>query len=435
MLYIMKLSDHIDKISWSLGDKVLFILYGFVTILQFIKGDPIEMGLFSLLFSIFSWIFIISDSFALQNIIQFGVHKSDRPHVNFVALSLHTLLTLGSSLLIFFLRQFLADLFKEPRLESVFAYLPILTLLNIPRTYAIKVFYRDARMKSLFFSNLIYFGIMTAVTIYFIFSLGKINFENLIMIYITGTAFSGVFTLLFVRNDLKFSRIGTNSLRKILKFSTPYMLSSSVHLAPRQLDSYPIQFFFSTEVVGVYFLAKNLFRVFEEVINAANGLIYPAAVRQIEKNDMKSLNDMMTKSISFLFFFNIITVIILNLGLTELIVSFILPQKYLPAIPQFNILAIVSLGLPFTILGGIITAFGKPQIALKMMLLAIIFWAVAFALVGIIGNPLLIAIPHIIYYGLLSIMLFHYANKHFGFKFKQIFRVFKDLYYMIKQKI
>jgi len=421
----MRLIEHIGKITWSIADKFLFVAFGIVTIIQFRYMQPTEMGLFVLLFSVFNWIFILSDSFSLQNLIQFGF-KQDRNKVNLISLTLHISVTLGLSILIYLLRSPLAVLFDEPRIVDALAYLPLLTLLNIPRTFAIKIFYRDANMNFLFISNAIYFGLMTILTFYFIATHEEILFVNIVNIFIYGTAISAVASLYLIRKELKFGKSGDVTISRITKFSTPYMLSSSLHLAPRQLDTYIIQFFFNTEVVGIYFLAKNLFRVFEEIVNAANGLIYPAAVRQITKKDFTSLNDMMTKSISLILFFNLFAIVLLNLGLTHFIVTSFLPEQYYLAIEQFNILAIVSLGLPSTILGGILVADGKPKLVLNMIFISLILWVISFIAIGYIAEPNLIAIPHLIYFAVLSIMLFVYTNQDYGFKFVQLFRAIPD---------
>ncbi|MFN3780922.1 MAG: hypothetical protein ACK4SO_01960, partial [Candidatus Kapaibacteriota bacterium] len=58
----MKLSDNIDKVAWSLLDKGLYVLYGFVVILQIRRIEPAELGLFSILIALHTWIFVIADS-------------------------------------------------------------------------------------------------------------------------------------------------------------------------------------------------------------------------------------------------------------------------------------------------------------------------------------------------------------------------------------
>lgn len=430
----MRLIDHLDKVSWSVADKLLFVGYGLVTIVQFNACRPEEMGLFALLITILNWIFIISDSFALQNLIQFGQRKDDRGQLNLIVILLHIFISLGSSITLFLLRNQLALFFNEPNLKIVFSYLVILSLFNIPRTFAIKIFYRDTKMNFLFVSNAIYLGIMTILTFYYIFYHYGLSFQKLANINLIGTLFSAAFSLLLIRKEIYFKFYGNLRIKEILEFSIPYTFAGSLHLAPRQLDIYIIQYFFQTKIVGIYYLAKNLFRTFEEIINAATGLIYPAAVRQIAKNDYNSLFDMTTKSISYLLFFNLFCVIALNFGLTELFIKWFLPDKYYSAIPIFNLLSFVALGLPFTIFGSILIAFNKPKTTLKIMSFSFIFWFVSFLIIGFIKNSHLIPIPHIVYYLIFSISMYISTRKLININLKHVFRFIPDFLKFLKLK-
>jgi len=427
----MRLKEHIDKVSWSVADKFLFVIYGIVTIVQFNAMKPEEMGLFALLITIFNWIFIISDSFALQNLIQFGQRKHDRGFINFVVSSFHITITLGASLLMLLFGNPLSVFFNEPRLIEVFEFLIILTFFNIPRTYAIKIFYRDTNMRRLFFTNAMYFGVMTFATLSVVFYKRFLTFNELVYIYLIGTLISSLVALFYIKNELTFRLKGQTRLKEIINFSVPYTLTSAIHLAPRQLDVYLIQYFFQTKIVGIYFLAKNLFRAFEEIVNAANGLIYPAAVRQIAKNDFNSLFDMATKALSYILFFNMFTIILLNLGLTDLFIKWFLPEKYYLAIPFFNLLSFVAIGLPFTILGSVLIAFNQPTKTMKIMSISLVFWLLSFIVVGIINRPLLIPVPHIIYFFILSLLLFLETNKHINISFKDILRFIPDVFNIV----
>ncbi len=431
----MRLTDHLDKISWSVADKFLFVGYGLVTIFQFEAMAPEQMGLFGLLFGIFSWIFIISDSFALQPIIQFGAKAEQRSFVNTISMLLHILITLGVSFILYLLKSPISSVFSEPRLVDVFTFLPLLALFSIPRTYALKIFYRDAKMNNVFFSNLAYFGVMSAMTFFYIFTKSYIDFYDIVTLNIAGNTVSSLLSTLLIKSDLKFTLQGNIKISGIVKFSTSYTLTSAIHLTPRQLDMYVIQYFFSTSVTGIYFLAKNLFRAFEEIVNAANGLVYPAAVRQLAKDNRAEIVEMTTKAVSFLIFFNLFTVIALNLGLTDILIKLFLSEKYYSAIPMFNILSFVAIGLPFTAYGGTIIAYGRPNVTLKLMTVAACFWLVSYYAIGKIGNQDLVAVPHIIYYLVLSILLSNYVNKHFGFSYKMLLRFFPDAAHFIKKML
>jgi O-antigen/teichoic acid export membrane protein len=98
-------------------------------------------------------------------------------------------------------------------------------------------------------------------------------------------------------------------------------MTNALHSLPKQLDSYLVSYFFGTSATGIYYSAKTLFRVFEETLAAVQGLIYPAAVRYVERNDKVGLKIVMTKAVSFLFFAFLFIVIILQLGLSEFMIT------------------------------------------------------------------------------------------------------------------
>ena len=421
----MNIQEHIDKISWTFADKGLFVLFGFFTLFQIGYLTPSDYGLFVLLNSLNIWILILSDSF-LMNIIQFGAIKEDRKKVNLIALVIHLVITLGVSLLIFSLKHPLSELFTEPRFIYVASYLPLLVLLNVPRTYCLKFIFRDRIFKNLFIIDIFLFGSMVLATLLIIYLNNTLTFTDMVYIYFSGNFISSVASVILTRKSLRFSRKGNITIKTLLKFGLPLSLYNSLHSLPRNLDIFIVQYFFSIAAVGVYAYAKTLFRFFEEIIMAANSIIYPVAVRLINDKNKKSLNDIMTKSISFMLIFFLLLVISFELGLGELVINIFLPAKYALAIGHFNLLIISSIALPFLLLGSVITASGKPYIVLNFVFISIIVWIISFSIIGVIGDPSWIPIPMILYLFTLGTLCFVYAIKKFDFKTFQLLRAFND---------
>lgn len=433
----MRIVEHLDKISWSLADKVLFIAFGFISFYHMNLLGPSEFGIFLLLINIHAYLFVISDSFALQSLIQFYYVKDSRKRLNTLTLIMHTLLTLGISSFIYLLQNPFAEAFSEPKIALVAASLPLLSLVNIPRTYCLKLAYREQQMGYVFWINFAYFISMIALTV-IMGSAGKLNsFGDLYLIYFTGTLLSSLMGILLTRSQLKFGFEGSPDLfKKMISFSVPNLITSALHTIPKQLDAYMIQFFFkSSELVGIYGSAKNLFRVFEEVINAASGLIYPSAVKCIDRQDKKTLSDVMTKSVSFILFFFIFIIAALELGLAEVVINVFLSSKYISAVGYFKVLMLSALGLPFLVLSTIMTALGKIRLVMVYVIISIVCWALGFFIIGAVGNPLYIAVPQIIYSLSIGLLEFYYMNKYQGFKVKSIFRAIPDTYGVIQRRL
>ncbi len=427
----MKLQSHIDKISWTLGDKVIFIIYGFVSMMQFKISDPSEIGIYYLLLNLYLWIFLISDGIALQSMIQFGMNPENRRKVNTLSLILHISITLGASLIIFSLQKPLADIFSEPRLVTAAWYLPLFVLLTIPRNYCIKIALRDRNYRYQFMMDLAFFGTMTIITGYYYMTKSSLVFHDLVIMYLSGLSVSSLLGIFLTKKELIFGLKGNIRIKEMLSFTIPYGLYATLHSLPRNLDIYAVQFFFGTSSSGVYQSAKTLFRVFEELTTASYGLVYPPAVSLMEKKDDKGLNDLITKAVSFLLFLFVIMIIFLEAGGSRWLITLLLPSNYYLAIDQFNILILAALAMPFMITALVITASGKPKIVLGFVSASLAMSAATYYFAGISGNPVYMPLGVIIYVVSLGTMCFIYVNRKMGFKIIQVFRAFSDTRFFI----
>ncbi|MFA6571442.1 MAG: oligosaccharide flippase family protein [Bacteroidota bacterium] len=429
----MKVQEHIDKISWSVADKFLYVIYGVVTLFQMKALDPNEYGLYGLLINLHTWVFIAGDAF-LSNVIQFGMNKENRQKANTYSLILITAFTMSIALIVFIFNPVISSVFKLPRFSEIALVLPVLSLIFIPRVFCIKLIFRDSDMKKLFFVNFAFFFTLSAITVFLIATRGMLTFKSMVYMYLIGSTVSSLIAVIITRKKMEFGFKGNISIKRMLSFDLPLMFIGAINALPKQLDIYIIQYFFSTSVVGIYFSAKSLFRFFEESAGAALGLVYPAAVRQLEHKNYKGLNDLMTKSVSFLFVSFIIIVIILESGVSNFLITAFLPVKYHLAVGQFNLLILASVGLPFVVLSSIINAAEKPLKLFVFILTAFVFSVITFYLVGISGNQNLIPLGQIAYILILGSLCFLYIKRNFGFKISQLFRSVNDTYSYLKQR-
>lgn len=401
---------------------------------QWSATTPEELGVYAIVSSIYLALFTISDSFSLQLIIQFGARPEKSRRANLFSLLLHVGFTFGVSIIIYLLRHPFSIGFSEPRFIEAALYIPILAIANIPRTYFIKFVYKEHRMNLLFFINLVFFGTMTALTFYLITSKGNIVFYDLVMINIIGTSLSSIFAFFVALPFVKLSFSGSVTLVELLRFSYRYLISTILHIMPKQLDIVLLKFFFPSDTIGIYYSAKNLYRVFDEILNAANGLVYPAAIRQHEQGKIENLKDLMTKSISFLLISFIPIVILLTSGLTGFIISF-LPEKFALAEDVFNILVLAAIPLPFILLSSILIVRDELWQVIKFMAISVVFWLAAILTAGYLQIELLIPTCLIVYNLVLGILLFLYIKKKIGFPVKMLFRALSDSYNFLKYKL
>ncbi|MCX6155760.1 MAG: oligosaccharide flippase family protein [Candidatus Kapabacteria bacterium] len=430
----MKIQDNIGKISWSLADKLLFIGYGVVTLFQVNVLPLNDWAIFGTMLSINIWIFTIGESFALNSLIQFGMNLDIRKKVNLIGLVVFIMITVGSSMIIYISRSEFAMFFHNPRLSLIGSYLPLLILSFIPRSFCLKLIFRDQKMFHLFLVNLSYFGTMTIFTIFLIFRNHSLILEDMITINILGSLTSSLMAILLTFNNLVFGLEGNYRVINMIKFGAPMIVITLLHSIPRQLDVLAIQFFFNTEIVGYYYSAKTLYRVFDEVINAASGFIYPLTVKYKSNQDHTELKALMTKSVSFIFFFFLVIFIFLEFGISDLIINYFLPIKYQLATKQFDVLLWSLLFSPFMLLGNVILGCGEIKANMTITILSLFISCIAFTSLYFINDGNLSPIGLVSYNAAFGIFSYIFSYKHFGFKPIEIFRVIKDTRNFVNKK-
>lgn len=432
----MILSNHIGKVTWAMADKMLFIIYGLVVFLQIsIIETEKEVGLYGLLTYTANYIFIIADSFALQGLIQFGADKSKRPQTDLIATILFLLTAIFFSGLIYIFSGAVSQLLNEPSFSEVAKWLPIIAITAFPKYFATKFLYRDYKFRGVFFINLSYFGTFSIFTLYYYFYNSSVYFSDMMYLYVAGTVISSLVGIILITKDLKYDFRNKLHFKEFLKFAFPVSVLQTLNSLPKVIDQYILGAIFSTSTVGIYFSAKTLFRVFDEAANASYGLLYPGTVKLLKENNKEGIIKLYTKGVSFLFVTFLILTIVLNIGLTELLIELLLPDSFLKATTQFNILTLNSLGLPFIMTGILMIAGNKVYRFNLYNFIAIIVSGIAYYIIYEIKNPNFIAFGLISYTFTLAILSFYDMKKNYGFPFKMIFRAFGDSYNFVKHKL
>lgn len=424
----MQLQHHISKISWTLADKALFVIYGFVFLIQISLLSSADLGLLGILLAINTWIFVISDSMALQSIIQYGFSEKNRDKVNLFSALMHIAIVMLISGLVYFSGGLFASVFDEPRFIEITKYLPVLGIFMIPRTFSLKLMLRDHKINKIFISNLVFFGVMIYRIIGFKLTQSSISLDDAIGLYLEGALFSSLVSLAITYKELRFSNKGDITLKSILSFSLPFTLTNAIYTIPKYLDVIFLKLFFPLEQIGVYSAAKSLFRFFEEGMNGVNGLVYPAAVRAVASNDKESLDSIVSKSISFALVGFIIGSLVLASGFAELMISFFMKERFVAAILHFKIMLIATLFLPFNILYFVITALGRHLDLMKIVTLSFFVTLISFAVIGLIGESKLMPLAYVSFYMSFAIISYFYVKnqKIVSLTFRGLFRSVND---------
>lgn len=441
----MKLTAHLGKITWSLADKVLYVLYGFVQLWQVnqlvaLQPDAsaaglalMDLGAFSILVAVNTWIMIVSDGSALAGVIQFGVNVDERRRVNTMAFMIHIGIVCVATAGVYFTGHPLAVMVGDYRLGLVANVLPLYALVTIPRMFCLKLIYRDMRMKDLFIADAIWFGVRTVLTWWFIRNGTLTSFDSLVTIDIAGMAASSLATVVLTRKELIFGWTGGVSFASYLRYGVPLAMATALNAAPRQLDNLAIGVFFGTGVAGAFTPAKNLYRVFEQAFDAVSTLLYPAAVRMYSQQRMQDMQILVTKAISVTLIPTIAVIVVLELGLSN-VITVVLGPTYADAIVHFNVLIIAGIGMPFLLMSSIIAAMGQSMAIVKYSAIGLIAGALAFMVVVLLDQPLLVGVALVTNTLVMGALSLAHVRREIHFPLSAMARAIDDVRHVVLRK-
>jgi O-antigen/teichoic acid export membrane protein len=430
----MRVQDYVGKITWTVADKILFLLYGFVALLQIRVLPPAEVGLYSLLMGLQTWIFIISDGAALQGIIQFGMSKESRAGIHTIALGAYAAIVLGSSTLIAFFAQPLSTAFHEPRIVEVAYRLPFFCALTIPRTFCLKVLLRDSQMKQVFWVNFAWFGTMSALTLFMIRSHTLTSFFDAVFIASTGIGVSSCVAVVLTRKLIPLTLHNLPSFRSFVQFGAIQVSIAAVTNAVKQLDILALQFFFHDLVfLGMYYSAKTLYRVFETGFDALFSIVYPAAIRLLSQSKTQEFIVTLTKGASYLLLGYGAGILVLEVGGSTLLVS-LLGQKYAAVAGVLNILAPAALFLPFHTLYSILLAENRNTLMLKLVTVSALCGAAFFTAAGLLGMQWIFPAGTLVYNVVLAGLLYGSVRATHSLSLSQFLRAVPDTQRFISER-
>lgn len=423
---MVRIQDHIAKISWTVADKILFLLYGFVNILQNNALSPQELGLYTLCNALQIFIFSVSDGFILQSIIVVGTDKEARGSINRFAVTWHIVLVLGASLLVFLLQAPFAWLLNEPRLTTVAAYLPLFCVLGIPRTLSLKYLMRDVQAREIFMVNAVWIGTMIGMTAWMLATGGLVSFEAMFAIAASGMGASSVVAFWITRKQFSFRGTKHIPLREFFHGGIYQGMASLLGNMVRQLDVTVVQFFFGTATVGVYQSAKTLFRFFDEGFAAITSLVYPATMRLVHEERFTELLAMLSKMLSFSLLATLFMLLLTEFGAAEFVISRLLSAKYANAVGYFRLLVLAAPAMPFIALLPVMLALGEVRRLLVFIVLAVLSGWTVLALVGIFSQPTFAPLGFVVYTITLALLIFMFVRSRLHFPLRLLLRAVPD---------
>lgn len=422
----MRIQDHIGKITWTMMDKALFMIYGLVRLYQVSLMDPSEFGLFALLDAIIIAISTLTDSFALNGIVKYGSRPSERAKFNALIILSHIGISAVLCGLIYFSRFSLAEIFNENGIIVIAEYVPLLMALTLPRLFFIKFLLRETKMREVFIANGSWFFSMIGLTLFLGMQSHSLSLKDMIVISCTGTALGSMIGGLLSFSLIELSTPNRKVFAEFLTFGAYQVAWNIPATIMRHLDLYIVQFFFGTAIVGIFQSAKTLYRFFEALIDGISGLYYPALVRMHSRGDTKAEHAMTSKIISFTMFGMAFIVLAFSLGIGEWLVSTFLSSKYMMAYQHFSLLMLCAIILPMMITAIIYITRDHMKALLMNAVISSAMGIVVSVIIGMSGHSELVALGTMSYTFTFSMIGIFYAMKQGIFFPKDFFRAIPD---------
>ncbi|TAE27012.1 MAG: hypothetical protein EAZ92_09870 [Candidatus Kapaibacterium sp.] len=433
LLKMVRIQDHLGKLSWTVADKILFIGYGFVNIVQNNALPAEELGLYALFMAVQTFLFTVSDSFILQAIILHGGDAEKRAGINRFALFWHTVITVGGACVLLVLQSVLADFFDDARIAVVMRYLPLMSLVSIPRKIAEKHLQRAVQARAIFAVDIVWFGTMTLLSAYFL-AVGQLqSFEIIFLISLCGMAASSVVSYTLTRKLLNLRNVGVGvggaahiSWKELLNFGAYQGTAGMLANVIKQLDVTLVQYFFNTATVGVYQSAKTLFRFFDEALNAITGLVYPTTVRLVRESKEEQILALFSKMLSFGVVLSLCAIALVYAGVAEWLVSLVLAPKYAAALGYIKLLVLSTPAMPFLVLVSYMIARGDGKFLLVSIASAVGCGVAALCAVGYVGISEAVPLGIMTYYLVEGSLCFAYLRRWMHFPTHLLWRAVPD---------
>ena len=391
----MELGRHLGKGLWGLADKTLPVLYGFgfaYLVVRVLSEE--EYGNWVLIQEIFLLITGMATAIALNPIMKFGAESGGhlRSSVT-VGVVLQAGFMVISSLLILALRGPLGAVQKFHQLAMLVDLIPLMLAASFIRNLALVVLQSQFMVRELFVTDAIHFlGAPFLIWVWSKFDLFD-QAVDLVWINIISLSASSLVGLVLARHQMKMTlRPVPGSLSTMWRYGV-YSLGGTVSsLFSSRADSFLLAAFTGPIEVAVYTSAKFFVRAYEMVAQVFQMFLLPGVSRLNSKGDTVGLKAVTEKA---LMFGNIVMVPVL-LGFVFLagpMVRIVYQGRYLEAIPQLQIFALLSFVVTATSVGSnVLLGLGEARksfiLGMQSLVASIIAYVVLIPLFGVTGATL-----------------------------------------------
>lgn len=338
-------------------------------------------------------LYMLTDSLALQPMVNFGMVAERRREAYTVAAIVHLLFIVPTALLIYALRGPIAEFLTDDLFIPTLALFPLTAAGFLLRNYFLKVAQLHINTKATFLIDLAWIG-TTIVLIMDGWRRGSLaTAADMMMISAIASGVSSLVGLVMYGGIVRFTgKIDRRHAIRMIRFGLAQSGSAATLALQTQGDILILKSFVASEIVANYDAAKKFFRGFEAMRDAGSMLIWPSAARLSVQHRTDDLVRLVEKMIAFMLIIIIPSVLLAWILPIDEFFNFIYKGKYAGAADIFRILSLAALAIPFSmnmfILGGMGEARRFFRVTLASALLSVLIAIILVPHIGVAGTAL-----------------------------------------------
>lgn len=372
---------------------MLSVLMGFAFIIpQKVIGDS-HWGIYASAQALLTSIYMLSDSLALQAMVNFGMDEAHRRQVLTISAIIHTGFIALCTAAVYFNRETIALFFNEPALVTTLGYFPVVSLGFLLRNYFLKVSQLHIDTRATFFIDLAWIGTTLVLIILGWTQRTLVDANDMMAISGFASGASSLAGLWIYRKRVRFTLSFDRAYGiRMIRFGIAQFGSAVTMVLQTQGDTLILKKFVSSAVVGNYDTAKKFFRGFEALRDAGALFVYPAVAKLTAERRRDELVLLLEKMIGFMVIVITPIVLLVWLGPTEYLFNLVYKGKYQEAPIIFKYLSLAALAIPFSmntyVLGGLGEARRYFRVTLTAASLSVVAALVFVPLLGAVGSAI-----------------------------------------------
>jgi O-antigen/teichoic acid export membrane protein len=406
---------------------MLYVFIGLAFILpQKVIGES-NWGIYITAQAMLTSLYMLSDGFALQAMVNYGMESSRRREALTVSAVSHTLFILLCTAVIYFGRGWLAAVFNEKGLIPVLDLFPLVSAGFLLRNYFLKVSQLHIDTRATFLIDLVWILATVGLILYGWTTRRLVNAQDMMIISALASGASSLTGLLLYGSKVRLTtRIDFGYAGQMFRFGLAQFFSAATIALQTQGDVLILKRFVASSMVGNYDTAKKLFRGFEALRDAGALFVYPAVAKLKTEGREDEMVRLVEKMVGFMLIVVIPLVLAVWLGPTDYLFALIYKGKYQMAPLIFKLLSLAALAIPFSMNMNVLNGLGEARTFFRVTLTAALaFFISALILVpwlGVVGGALTIVIS----YGMLGALSTRAVAMRVPFSMRGAFGSWRD---------